>query len=99
MIKAKNSSYEGDFVGGLKEGHATITQKNGSYTGSVKNGKFHGQGQYRWNDGKTYVGAYLMDLKDGYGVFYLVDGSRYEGYWKDGKQNGKGKVVTANGLE
>jgi len=27
----------------------------------------------------------------------LADGSMYEGWWKDNKQNGKGRLIHANG--
>ena len=37
-------------------------------------------------DGRTYEGQYIQDMKKGYGVFKWPDGRRYEGFWKQGKQ-------------
>ena len=31
-------------------------------------------------------------MKDGYGCFYWNDGHKYEGFWKEGKQNGYGSI-------
>ena len=78
--------------------------KDGStYQGSWKNGKFHGKGIHRdtLSDGDvvTYEGEYKNDLRDGYGkITYGTGGSYYEGYWANGKENGKGtQVLKKNG--
>lgn len=47
------------------------------------NGKRHGKGIYRWNNGETYNGDWKNDRMNGYGVFTKVDGSVYEGEFKD----------------
>ena len=39
-------------------------------------------------DGRTYEGQYIQDMKEGYGVFKWPDGWKYEGFWKQGKQQG-----------
>ena len=51
----------------------------------------HGNGIYKWPDGRTYEGEYKYDKKDGFGIFKWNDGRIYKGYWKDGKQNGEGE--------
>jgi hypothetical protein len=39
-----------------------------------------------------------MDKKHGYGVYFWADGRRYEGYWKNGKQDGEGKYILPNAV-
>jgi len=45
----------------------------------------HGQGLYKWPDGRWYDGNYVDDKKDGYGVYTYPDGRSYKGQWKNGK--------------
>lgn len=45
------------------------------------------------------MGAYYEDKKEGFGVYYWLDGRRYEGEWKNGKRNGPGKIIYPNGVE
>lgn len=33
----------------------------------------HGKGEFRWDDGRYYIGKYLNDKKHGYGTFYWPD--------------------------
>ena len=37
------------------------------------------------------------DIRDGRGVQIWLDGSRYEGYWKNNKANGRGRLIHADG--
>lgn len=53
----------------------------------------HGQGEFKWKDGRRYVGEYHNDKKEGYGEFYWPTGKCYKGQWKDGKQNGNGELT------
>ena len=39
-----------------------------------------GEGKYIRN---RYEGHWTNGVRDGYGVFYYANGSKYEGYWKD----------------
>ena len=34
----------------------------------------HGQGTYKWQDGRMYHGAYENDKKNGFGVYVWADG-------------------------
>ena len=56
----------------------------------------HGEGVYKWPDGRVYSGEYVKDKKHGFGKFVMSDGSKYEGEWLDGKQHGRGKIITKN---
>ena len=42
----------------------------------------HGKGTYSWPDGRSYVGEYVNDLKEGNGVYTWIDGRKYDGNWK-----------------
>ena len=57
-----------------------------------------GKGEFIWPDRRRYVGEYVDDKKEGYGVVYWVDGRQYEGMWKDGKQHGRGKYRNKSGV-
>ena len=46
-------------------------------------------------DDNYYVGSFQMTkdgkyVKDGYGTYYLNNGTRYEGNWKDNLKHGEG---------
>jgi len=51
------------------------------------------------DDGNTYDGEWNeeKDVRDGCGVQTWKDGSIYEGYWKNGKSNGRGRLIRVNG--
>lgn len=57
----------------------------------------HGEGVYKWKDGRKYVGSYQNDKKNGFGKYYWNDGRIFEGEWRNGKRNGKGRILYPNG--
>lgn len=50
-------------------------------------------------NGAKYEGEWLKDtdVRDGRGVQIWLDGSRYEGYWRENKANGRGRLIHADG--
>ena len=50
-------------------------------------------------NGAKYEGEWLKDtdIRDGRGVQIWLDGSRYEGYWRENKANGRGRLIHADG--
>ena len=50
-------------------------------------------------NGAVYQGEWLVNenQKDGRGVQIWPDGSRYDGFWRDGMANGYGRLVHAEG--
>ena len=44
-----------------------------------------GQGKYMRN---RYEGGWVNGVRQGYGVFYYANGSKYQGYWKDNMKEG-----------
>ena len=52
-----------------------------------------------FDDGTTYDGEWdeKKNVRDGRGVQTWADGSIYEGYWKNGKSNGRGRLIRGHG--
>ena len=49
--------YDGEWWGGLPDGHGVHTRNNGDcYIGAFKNGLKHGQGEERYGNGDYYNG-------------------------------------------
>ena len=44
----------------------------------------------------SYVGSFVNDKKDGYGVCTWPDGRVYKGNWSKGKPSGKGEYTEGN---
>ena len=59
----------------------------------------HGQGVYKWPDGRIYEGNYMDDKKEGFGVYTYPDGRCYKGLWHNGKQHGEGIFISPEGVE
>ena len=83
-----------DHVGGYKDnkrhGQGTYTFGPDSewagdeYVGGYKDNKRIGQGTYTFANGSKWVGEWENDYRNGYGIYYNVDGSVYqEGIFKD----------------
>lgn len=53
----------------------------------------HGQGVYKWGDGRIFMGAYVDDRKSGNGIYLWADGRAYNGEWLAGKQHGTGFYI------
>ncbi len=69
----------------------TATFRDGhTYTGSMRNGKMHGEGKFTWKDGTVYEGKFRKNEITGYGKYNWPDGTSYVGDVKDGIRHGKG---------
>ena len=69
-----------------------------TYTGEWKDGKVHGKGHEKWNDGREYFGEFKNDKRHGQGTAKYSDGSTYIGGWKNGKREGKGEHKFVSGI-
>merc|ERR1712061_817460 len=70
------------------------------YKGQWKDSVIHGMGRYlwpNWPDGHEYSGQYVLDRKEGFGIFLWPDGRKYEGFWLRGKQHGFGRCTLKDG--
>lgn len=76
------TSYVGELLDGKPDGKGVYTFETGKYTGSFRNGKYNGYGEYSVNpiEGKT---EYLFDNGD------YVQGEVYKGNYIDNKQDGR----------
>jgi hypothetical protein len=55
----------------------------GRYVGEWKDGKCHGHGIYKFENGDTYEGEWENDKRHGHGIMTYADGSVYDGDWID----------------
>jgi len=54
----------------------------------------HGYGEFRWKDGKHYIGYHSHDKKSGFGIYFQNSCQKaYIGFWSDGKRHGVGKYL------
>jgi hypothetical protein len=52
----------------------------------------------KFQDGSYYKGQWSKNYKkNGYGIYIKEDGAKYEGYWQDDMQNGKGRYFDSKG--
>jgi len=61
----------------------------------------HGEGIFTWPNGRKYIGEFVNDKKEGYGIheWYILfinwnkrpDGRKYKGFWRNGKRHGDGE--------
>ena len=91
------SRYEGEFNHNMFDGYGIyFYSKNKIYLGEWKNNKKHGYGEFIFYD-KLFVGNYIMDQKDGFGISYWKNENKiYIGFWKNNKKVGFGKMFHEN---
>jgi hypothetical protein len=41
-------------------------------------------------EGSRYVGTFVKDQRNGYGMYVFADGERYQGMWKNNQRHGYG---------
>lgn len=99
------SRYEGEWFDNLLHGYVKYIyliakglfyfNDGKTYIGQWRYNTMHGFGKFCGKDGKKYVGYFLNDQKEGFGFYYWPKSKRvYVGFWKAGKQEGLGKVIS-----
>ncbi len=68
----------------------TLTLEEGTYTGSVTDGKPDGQGKMEYTNGQVYEGEWKDGVRSGQGRCTWPDGGYYDGEWANDKWNGQG---------
>jgi hypothetical protein len=94
--------YKGNFKNGHLNGDDSFMYLPMYYIfqGKTVMGMIKGAGIMKFLNPQTKCIDYKGEFNDGvpfnYGVMNYKDGSKYEGYWKDGLYNGKGKLTSSN---
>ncbi|KAI4812298.1 hypothetical protein KUCAC02_023698 [Chaenocephalus aceratus] len=65
----------------------------------LTNGRRHGVGQLKFQDGTCFSGQFENGLFHGSGVLLFTDGSRYEGEFAHGKFQGTGVFSRCDGMK
>ena len=72
-------------------------ENNGDiYEGEFVNDIIEGKGVYQYNYGTKYIGDFLHGVRHGKGK-EKIDGSYFEGEFKEGKKDGEGTYLDAEG--
>lgn len=96
FVWADGNKYEGEWHNNLIDGTGIYTFIDGrQYIGEWSSNVMHGYGEFTWPEGKKYMGYYKYEKKSGFGIYiWTVPIFRvYIGFWKDGFQNGIGKLI------
>lgn len=77
---------KGFFERGIPQGEVEITYSSGAkYSGSLKDGEFHGLGTHQESWGEAYSGNWNKGFRDGIGQYTGQDGKIVEGLWDNGR--------------
>lgn len=68
-----------------------------TYTGTLKDGRPHGQGRLQFRSGELFEGSFVAGLLEGQGLHIDVPGNRYEGDFRSGRPHGEGRLAETNG--
>ena len=86
LIKYNNneyeSTYEGEYKNGIREGKGTFTHKDGSVAkGNFVNGQLCGFGSRTSEEQGKYEGEFFNYRQHGKGTYYYANGSKFEGFF------------------
>lgn len=101
-ILTYSSSYGQCITGNCKNGNGLLRTKDEvQYEGGLKNGKFHGYGDYYdFTKKYSYKGNWANGKKSGFGVEEdYANNTKYEGEWKNDTYNGKGNFTWQDQLD
>lgn len=97
LVSPEGSIYSGQIKNSKKHGKGEMIwpSNNEYFVGEFKEDELHGYGLFR-APGVESEGFWVNSLLEGVGVTRQSDGVVYEGEFKGGKRNGKGKLVLQN---
>ena len=76
------STYEGEYKNGIREGHGKFSHNDGSVMeGEFVNGQLCGEGSMDSDDGNTYKGQFLNYRRHGLGIYKMPNGFSFEGWF------------------
>ena len=95
IILKTGDIYIGEFKNNTISGFGQYIWKDGKheYKGNFLNGKFHGDGFYKWEDNEYFKGSYYKGVKEGKGEIGYNDGKKCYVNFKNGKPDGKGILI------
>lgn len=85
------------FSGVFDRDTETIPWRDGTYTGTLKDGIPHGHGTWVHPDGDQYQGEYSYGMEHGQGTITAANGEEYSGEFYEGLPHGKGTYTHPNG--
>ncbi|MFO0476725.1 MAG: hypothetical protein ACK52K_16405 [Alphaproteobacteria bacterium] len=69
----------------------------GIFEGTLREGRYDGEGELRMRDGAVYRGTWKRGLKEGEGELTLPDGTLYLGTFRTGVYHGRGTLTGPDG--
>ena len=101
LIPGQTVTWSGTCSGGVVAGQGTLTWRTGeeshTTTGTISNGKMHGEWVARFADGWVHEGPYRDGQRNGGWVERHTNGTVWEGPYVDGKMHGPWVVRFADG--
>ena len=98
MTYSDKSTYDGEWLNDLKNGHGVQKLANGDkYEGNFKNNLMDGYGTYTFKNGRIYEGQFVKDVMEGKGRYKFTTGNEYIGEFQRGLFNGNATFMYANG--
>jgi len=111
QIWANGNKYEGEWANGNREGHGvfwlkeTVQLKKKDKEEERKTNPIAAAAASAGGKPpppakklrRVYAGNWKNDMKDGIGVYFYPDGSRYEGSWSQDMRSGRGTLYYPNG--
>ncbi|MCL2106461.1 MAG: hypothetical protein FWH26_05295, partial [Oscillospiraceae bacterium] len=81
-------------IGGdrLQPAEALACGSDFSFTGTLRNGLFDGEGEIFYEDGGHYAGGFMAGRFGGAGIYTSPEGWRYEGVFAAGEPSGDGVI-------
>lgn len=77
--------------------NSEIVFSNGIYKGNVVNNEMHGEGEFIFNTGTRYIGAFRHNSMEGRGKLTYINGKVYEGTFVNNVLEGPGACKWENG--
>jgi len=98
IILNNGDIYKGEFKNNKINGYGHYIWKKSSheYIGYFLDGKFHGEGLYKWGNEKYFKGQYINGLKEGKGEVGFNDGKKYIINFVNGKPTEKLNLIDNN---
>ncbi|CAD8126989.1 unnamed protein product [Paramecium sonneborni] len=100
IIYSQKKKYEGQINNSFQySGQGTLTDNETVKSGIWKNGKLEGEGLIIYKGKKIYKGDFVNDMKQGWGLEYIIQDQYYEGQFERDQKHGKGKIIKKQNID